>query len=165
MTSDAGDDGEIDREAVSGTAGDHTHGMLLGKRWVDRAEDNIEAWGHQRHDTTLLALVEEIGEIAIAFESHNAPGGGPHPVVEPDAPHFEGRRLIAEMAELGRRTREYLESNYEEPAGDGEDGPELELHGDPKDASRLFEEIDDAGPLLYQLYWAVERHSGGIDDE
>lgn len=157
MATDGGQPGE--RERIRGTAGRHTHGLLLARRWNDRAEENIETWGHQRHDTTFLALIEEIGEIAIAMEANNAPGGGPHPVTDPHSPHFEGRDLISEMAQLGRRTRRFLEKHYPEPAGEGDEITEYELHGDPTDADEIFDEVDDAAPLLIQLYWALERHA------
>lgn len=151
---------QADREQVRETAGEHTHGMFLSKRWNDRAEENVEKWGNQRHDTVLLALIEEVGEIAMAMESGNAPGGGPHPAVGPDSPESRGRDLIHEMASIGRETRQFLESEYPSPAGDGEGDSEFEVHGNPnspEDAERIFEEIDDAAPLLFQLYWAVER--------
>lgn len=148
------------REDLRGTAGRHSHGLLLGRKWNEKAEENIHKWGHQRHDTVLLALIEEIGEIAMAFEAGNAPGGGPHPHVDRDDPHSYGRDLIHRMAELGRDTREFLEAEYPDPAGDGDGGHEYTLHGDPnsaEDAERIFEEVDDAAPLLFQLYWALER--------
>ena len=41
---------------------------------------------------------------------------------------------------------------------------ELELFDDPDSTDPILDEIEDAGPLLYQLYWAIEdleRSKGG----
>ena len=41
---------------------------------------------------------------------------------------------------------------------------ELELFDDPDSTDPILDVIEDAGPLLYQLYWAIEdleRSKGG----
>jgi NTP pyrophosphatase (non-canonical NTP hydrolase) len=133
------------------------HYLFLGKRWGRKAESNIEEWGNQRHDTLLLALMEEVGEIAMAMEEHNEPGGGPHCHQPGHEPYARGRGLIAEMAELGRDTRSFLEDEYESPAGKPE-GSELELHGEPKSLEPIIEEVGDTAALCYQLYWALKEY-------
>lgn len=133
------------------------HPLMLGKRWGDRAEQNIETWGNQRHDTLLLALIEEVGEIAMAMEEHNRPTSGePHPYVRSDDAPAHGRRLISEMANLGVETRRFLESNYEEPAGSDTADGEYKLHGEPKEVEPILDEVEDTAPLCFQLYWALQ---------
>lgn len=133
------------------------HRLMLGNRWGEKAESNVEQWGNQRHDTVFLAMIEEVGEIAMAMESNNGPGGGLPPVGDYDDRADRGRQLIHRMAELGRDTREFLESEYPAPAGDPgvEKDGEIAVHGDPRDTDPIIEEVEDAAPLLWQFYWAI----------
>lgn len=129
----------------------------LAEYWEAKARKNIERWGNQRHDTLLLALIEEVGEIAMTMESNNETGAAPHPYVDGYEPYGEGLDLIHEMAVLGRRTQDFLESNYGDPAGESDAGKELELHGDPKDVEPILKEVADAAPLCWQLNWALQE--------
>ncbi|MFC6975697.1 hypothetical protein ACFQL1_15140 [Halomicroarcula sp. GCM10025709] len=130
----------------------------LGDRWGERAEENVETWGNQRHDVLLLALIEEVGEVAMAMQNHCEGGAGLPPNAVPyDQPEVVGRDLIAEMASLGRQTRAFLEDEFPEPAGRDADGREhIAITGDPTDADRIVEEVEDAAPLLWQLHWALQ---------
>ncbi|ELZ38798.1 hypothetical protein C471_09240 [Halorubrum saccharovorum DSM 1137] len=148
-------DGGVDQ-----AVGRREHPIMLGKRWGDEAESNIEKWGNQRHDTLLLALIEEVGEIAIAMEANSETI---YDATSPDAddvPAAVGRRLIDDMADLGRETRDFLEGEYGDPAGDGESPDEHRIHGEPTDTTRILEEVEDTAPLCFQLYWALQ----GVDD-
>lgn len=135
----------------------------LGEKFGIKATSNIETWGNQRFDTLLLALIEEIGEIAHAI-SWECDVGDIDAYRSESNRHSDGRQLISEMAGLGIRTRSYLESEFGDPPGDGDTLDELELFDDPDSTDPILDEIEDAGPLLYQLYWAIEdleRSKGG----
>lgn len=106
--------------------------------WLEKSEENVEKWGKQRHDTLLLALVEEVGEIAMAFENECS--------VEPvdSYEQVEGLDLIHETAELGDFTRAFLEDKYSP-------GEEYRIMDEPENAERIIEEIDDTVPLLIEM--------------
>lgn len=148
---DAGHDGEID------------HPIMLGKRWGDRAESNIEKWGNQRHDTLLLALIEEIGEVAMAMEANSETIYDATPPDADDVPSAVGRKLISDMADLGRETRDFLEGEYGDPAGDGDSPDEHRIHGEPTDVTQILEEVEDTAPLCWQLYWALQEVPDGAE--
>lgn len=114
------------------------HKLSLAHAWARRAEENVEEWGHQRADTLALVLIEEVGEIADAMLRDGR--------ADVDT---EGYDLIARMADLGDHTREHLE-------GRNGEAPVVEDLGD---AEHTLDEIQDAAPLCWQLYWAVD--SGG----
>lgn len=142
-----------------------THRLYLGKRWGEKAENNIEEWGNQRPDTVLLALIEEVGEIAEAMQENCKPGGGPPPVGDYDDRPDRGRELIRRMAALGLETRDYLEAEYPAPAGEGTvtDDDEIRIIGPPIDDRAIMDEIEDAAPLLWQLFWAIEKQEVGYN--
>jgi NTP pyrophosphatase (non-canonical NTP hydrolase) len=116
------------------------HKLSLAHEWAERAEENIEEWGDQRPDTLLLALIEEVGEIADAMLRDGRAN------VE-----VEGYDLIARMADMGEQTRWYLKKR-------GGEVPIVENLDDPQ---HTLEEVQDAAPLCWQLYWAVD---GGDPD-
>lgn len=135
-----------------------THPLFISKRWYDRAEENIDTWGNQSVPLLLLAAVEELGEVAQEVMDHTGPVYGRPPWGDYDSTPHDGRRLIADMAQLGRETREYLEANFDQPAGTPGGGhDDLAITGDVLDADAIQEEVDDLAPLLYQLAWALER--------
>ena len=149
-------DGKTPPEITS----DHSeHHLVLGKRWGNLAKENIKTWGNQRHDILLLALIEEIGEIAMAMESHCNTGDGLPPNAVPhDQPEVIGRELINEMAALGRKTRTYLETEFPEPSREGTtEMPNIQVTGEPQKIDPIIEEVEDAAPLLYQLYLALNE--------
>lgn len=43
--------------------------------WEQKAEENVEKWGQQEIETLLLAMQEEVGELAQAYLEHTAEGG------------------------------------------------------------------------------------------
>lgn len=136
-----------------------THPLHLGKRWGDHAEENIDRWGNQYPATLLLAMAEELGEIAQALLAQTDVG-------DVDAPGARrGRRLLHELAGHGIRTRAYLEETFEDPAGKPQTDPLItgrDIAGQSLDVGPVLEETDDLAPLLWQLHWALEEE---IDDE
>jgi NTP pyrophosphatase (non-canonical NTP hydrolase) len=46
-------------------------------RWIAQADENIEEWGLQDQETLLLAIQEEVGELAQAHLEARAEGGDP----------------------------------------------------------------------------------------
>lgn len=141
--------------------GKKEHPLMLCKRWSDEAEANIEKWGNQRHDTLLLALIEEVGEIAIAMGANSETIYDATPPDADDVPAAVGRELISDMAALGRETRDFLEGEYGDPASDGDSPDEHRIHDEPTDATRILEEVEDTAPLCFQLYWALQGVDGG----
>lgn len=135
-----------------------THTLFLAKDWGDVAEENVERWGNQAVATLFLALVEEVGEVAEVLERRDMPND----MATKDV--MEARALIEDMASLGIRTRDYLEENFEEPAGESST-PKSEsvrreqrrgILGDISDPDAVQDEVDDAAPLLFQLTWALQ---------
>lgn len=57
-------------------------------RWTGKASENIEEWGLQSQETLLLAIQEEVGELAQAHLEARAEGGDPE-------------RIDAELDDLG----------------------------------------------------------------
>lgn len=128
---------ELDASLVRHHDG-RVHKLSLAHAWAERAEENVDEWGHQRADTLVLALIEEVGEVADALLRDGRAN------VETD-----GYALIAGMADMGDRTRDYLEERGGEvPIVEDLDGPEHTL-----------EEVQDAAPLCWQLYWAADEVS------
>lgn len=133
------------------------HRLMLGKRWGKKAEENVREWGNQRYDTLLLALIEEVGEVAMAMEENSEIIYDATPPDADDVPAAVGREIISDMADLGRKTQNYLESEYGDPAGDGDGQKEYRIHGELTDTNPIFEEIEDVAPLIWQLYWALQE--------
>lgn len=52
----------------------NTESDLIG-RWESKAAENLEKWGHQREETLLLAIQEELGELTQAHLESNHEGG------------------------------------------------------------------------------------------
>lgn len=131
--------------------------MTRSESWEDQAEENVERWGNQAVATLFLALVEEVGEVADVLDRDDIPQDS-----DVDDAVLEGRRLIEDMASLGIRTRDYLEENFEDPAGAPKPESEREaVRVDllPDGVSRpdvVQDEVDDAAPLLFQLSWALD---------
>lgn len=117
--------------------------------WGPKAKENIEKWGDQTPAVLLLALAEEIGEVA---DEVLATGEKPFH----DAMYFaEGVHLLSEVRDVGFQCRDFLEEHFED--ADGAPLPEEEM---PRifhdlDEDRVFDEVDDAAPLLFQLSWAL----------
>jgi NTP pyrophosphatase (non-canonical NTP hydrolase) len=129
------------------------HYLLMGHRWGNEAEDNIREYGNQRVDTLLFALMEEVGEIALAVEQQADPGSPSLGGYNEQA--HEARELISEIASLGIDVRAFLEKHYESPAGSDYNVGEVEAISGIEHTEPVVEEIEDAAPLLFQLYWAV----------
>jgi len=132
--------------------------MTDGKRacrWGAQADQNIDKWGDQSPATLLLAMVEELGEIADELD---------HQTDYPDDADPEAtkaKHILREMAALGELTRAYLESNFE---ADGAPKPESDreafrsqLAGPIADADPVQDELDDLMPLGFQLARALEN--------
>lgn len=140
---------------------DDPHPRDLSMQWFGTACENVGRWGNQSPALLFLAMVEELGEVAMELQDHTEPGDGLPPVGDYDSTPHDGRRLIADMAQLGRQTREYLEGNFDEPAGTTGSGyDDLAITGDVRDAEAIQDEVDDLAPLLYQLTWALQ----GVED-
>ena len=134
---------------------EQTHKLYLAKRWGDNAETNIEKWGNQPPEILLLALIEEVGEVADEIIKQTPE---PHPDNTAETP-FEGMELLHEMRELGFDVRDFLESEYPEPAGEGEHQKTSShpiVGGEIQDSEAVQSEIDDLMPLGWQLSWALE---------
>ena len=47
------------------------------EQWIAKADENEAEWGHQRVDTLLLAMLEELGELAQAYLEARSEDGDP----------------------------------------------------------------------------------------
>ena len=54
----------------------------LCKLWEDKATENVETWGRQDMDTLLLAMQEELGELARAYLQWKHEDAEPGPVAD-----------------------------------------------------------------------------------
>lgn len=124
-----------------------SHKLFLGERWGDKADENVEDWGHQYPATVLLAMVEELGEMAHALLGQTEIGD----ISSEDA--RRGRNLLCDAAGVGLRTRAYLEETFgADPSVDGRD-----IAGKMGSYARVVEENDDLAALAWQFHWSVEK--------
>lgn len=131
--------------------------------WEQKAHENVQKWGLQPVDALLLAMGEEMGELA--GEVH---GFADYPEADGEGARMaeQGRDLIRRMDALGRDIRDFLETVSER---DGEPVPEDErpdyLDPFPEDLKRsrrerhIRAELDDLMALGYQFLWALEAPS------
>lgn len=115
--------------------------------WPDDAVVNQVRWGEQPPVELVLALIEEVGELAdevldsARFES-------------PAAKH--ARVCLSASRDAGFATRSFLESFFEDADGEPlpvEARPDL---GSGVDAEAALDELDDLAPLCYQLAWVLD---------
>lgn len=135
-------------------SGSQTPADSLATEWSSKAEENIERWGTQRHDTLILALIEEVSEIISEMDVSDDIGPESIPDDSADVPHYEGGRLLREIEQLGAQCQEFLERHYESCE---QNENEFRLLTEPSDSEEAKEEISDAAALCWQLYWAIER--------
>lgn len=156
---------EIDQSDLDSfaTDGGHEHYLYLGKKWGRHAEANIERWGNQPPGMLLLAMAEELGELAFAILGNTNPGDGAPPVGDyDDAPH-RGQELIGEVQRLGFEIREYLETALEDKNGDPlPDDERPRLTGTVKRPAPILDELHDLMPLGFQFKWAVKEYGEEI---
>lgn len=140
------------------------------REWEQKAHENVQRWGVQPVDGLLLAMGEELGELAAEIHGF---ADYPEPEDSDGARMAEhGRDLIRRMDHLGRDIRDYLETVSErdgEPVPP-EDRPDY-LDPFPPDLKRsrrerlIRAELDDLMALGFQTLWALEQPHGGEGDE
>ena len=131
------------------------HYLMLGKRWGDRGEKNIEKWGNQRPKGLLLAMAEEMAEIADELLEDNG--------LPPNAYQDRENSILNDIRTTGYVAREFLEEQCEDENGDPlplSERPELSGVADVKAAR---EETEDLAPLLFQMYWALNDYDVNTD--
>jgi hypothetical protein len=125
-------------------------------RWERQANDNVDRWGNQTAPTLFLAMVEEQGEVA---EELLDQASLPDPDNDPDVA-VEAWNFIGKAMELGHDVRDFLEGNFEGPAGKPDRGREQarqDIGGAHLDApTDVQDEVDDLAPLVFQLTWEVQ---------
>jgi len=139
----------VSHERVRPEEDGDTHYLFLGKRWGRQAEENIEKWGNQRPKGLLLAMAEEMAEIADALLNDNG--------LPPNAYQSEAHSILNDIRTTGYCAREFLEERCEDEQGDPlalEERPDLSGVADTQAAT---EETEDLAPLLFQLYWALNN--------
>lgn len=125
--------------------------------WEKKARENIQTWGNQEPVVLLLALVEELAE---AIEYPLA-GGTPNP--DEARYEYEAWRRLEAAFEAGMASRRLLEGAFEDDEGSPlpeEERPVISWSFDEAETAR---EVDDVGPLVYQLAWALD--DGGKSDD
>lgn len=129
--------------------------QMLGRLWADKAEENVKKWGNQRPIGLLLAMAEELAEIA-------------DELLDPDdltTADTTAQLHLQAIRRAGFESREYLESECEDADGNPlpiDERPEL---GGVGDAEAAIEETHDLAPLCWQLIWALqeEKEDGGCE--
>lgn len=118
--------------------------------WPDDAVENMLRWGEQPAIDLVLAVVEEVGELAdevlnsACFDT-------------PEAKH--ARVCLSAARDAGFVTRSFLEYSFEDDNGEPlppDERPEL---GHGVDADAVLDELDDLAPLCYQLARALDEPS------
>lgn len=152
--------GDLELRADGGTSEyDYAAAKERGYQWLDRAEGNVDRWGNQTPAVLLLALAEEIGEVA-----DEVLATGEKPLHDPMY-SAEGIHLLSEVRRAGFACRDFLEEHFEDE--DGAPLPEEEMPRIFHDLNeaRVLDEVDDAAPLLFQLSWALNSRSRDTDRE
>lgn len=120
----------------------------------EHAESNTERWGLQEPIPLLLAIIEEVGELAHELAAASKPCEAR---AERD---LEGWRCMMEAAELGRRTQLHLEATSETPTGDPLPEPARPTYAQAyRDTTTVQDELLDLGALCYQLAESLDHHT------
>lgn len=123
--------------------------------WRSTAEDNVDEWGVQPPADIVLALAEELSEVAEEIVENSE--------VPPERYGPDERQLMYFMTEvivLGNQIREELEGRYEDDEGRPIPMNERpELLGEIENSEPVMEEVDDLAPLVYQLVESIEENS------
>lgn len=122
-----------------------------GEAWRRKAESNIECWGNQEAAVLLLALAEEIGEVAdeVLATAERALHDGMY--------SSHAFKLLSEIRHIGFTSREFLEEHFENEHGNPLPEDEMPALVHDLDEERVLDEVDDAAPLVYQLVWALQE--------
>lgn len=118
------------------------------RTWPMLAEHNIERWGEQEPAALALALAEEQAEIADEILRSAVPAQNDIATQAFD--------LLRRVRAAGLACQSLLELHFEDEHGvplPPEKRPEIAVELDRED---VLEEVADAGPLAYQLAWALE---------
>lgn len=126
-------------------------------RWEKKAEGNIERWGNQPPKMLLLAMAEEMAEIADELLDDNG--------LPPNAYHSEAHSIINDIRTTGYVAREYLENQCEDENGNPLPPHERASISGVANRERAIEETEDLAPLLFQMYWALNDHRVDTDTE
>jgi len=122
--------------------------------WVGKARDNVSKWGIQSSGTLLLAIAEEVGEMAdelIDLDTEMQCDGDKEDC-------YSVEHALIDVAELGSKIQKLHEDVYEDADGNPSDGPELYYD---TASTELGEELADTAALLYQLQ---ARHDMNVTD-
>ena len=123
--------------------------------WREKADENTNRWGTQPPEHVVLAIVEEVAEITEEMFEHT------------DVPLERYNRderyllyLLTEIGALGAEVQRTLDNSLEDD--DGNPLPKNErprILGDIDDVEAVMDEVDDLGPLVYQLRDSVKENS------
>lgn len=131
-------------------------------RWEQNAHTNVSKWGHQSADALVLAMAEELGELADEVLSACER--------DEDSPvASDGRDLIRKVADLGHEVQDHLEHASErngKPVPPDERPHYLYPTGNREYHQNMVkDELDDLMALGYQFLWSVETEWSGGQDE
>lgn len=122
--------------------------------WIELAEKNTEKWGVQPPEDVVLAILEELAEVADEMLEHG--DINTHRLND-----TEGRMLslLLEIRGKGFKARQNLESAYENKHGEPlppEERPNV-LDG-IDDTPRVQSEVNDLAPLVFQLSQSLDEY-------
>lgn len=126
----------------------------------DRANENVEKWGQQSVMALVLAIGEEIGELA-------------EEVVPPECPVHEHEargatwQAAKNLSSTGDSVQFTLEKHFEDEDGEPADPrPPMVEEREDMDVAEVREELYDLAALCRQLDWAIYQgvREGEVDE-
>jgi len=116
----------------------------INSYWVGKARENVSKWGLQSSGVLLLAIAEEVGEMADELVNVDTDVE----MVGDKKDCYSVEQALLDVAELGSKIQKLHEDVYEDADGNPIDGPAL--YYDTADTD-LGDELADTAALLYQL--------------
>jgi len=132
---------EIDMEMV-GTA------EMITPLWQQKARENVEKWGLQSAGVILLAIAEEVGEMAREMRMNG------YSIDGDDVDAYSLDHALKEVEAVGTEIQSLHEDVYEDDDGNPIDGPTIEYDGE---TGPMADELADTAALLYQLQARLDQ--------
>lgn len=120
--------------------------------WEEKAQNNIDHWGNQEAAVLLMALAEEVAEVA-----DDLLATGEEPITKDSMYSAKAARLLSEVRRSGFACRTFLEQHFEDEDGNPLSESEMPDIYVSLDDDRVLDEVNDVGPLVFQLAWALSE--------
>lgn len=123
-------------------------------KWQQAARENTSRWGYQNAGTLVLAMMEELGEVAHALRVNCEDATDDSPEAQ------TGRSLLYDIEELGLEVKYFLQDATEPDGTPVVPGERPAITGPVPDPDPVLEEVDDLMPLGIQLAEVLHLHNG-----